>query len=63
MTNKEKQNLMTVKEVCLYLQIHPMTFYRWAKSGKLPTVKLGNRYRVVKSKLDKLFESNPKEKK
>ena len=52
MTDKE---LMTVAEVCDYLQIHRITFYRWAKQGKIPAVKVGKSYRVVRSKLESIF--------
>jgi excisionase family DNA binding protein len=54
---KRHADLMTVKEVCEYLQIHPITFYRWAKEEKIPALKIGGNYRVMRSKLDAMFEA------
>jgi excisionase family DNA binding protein len=34
---------LTVKEVAEYLRVHPLTVYTWAKSGRLPCIRLSKR--------------------
>ena len=37
--------LITPKEVAVFFCVSPRTVQRWAKSGKLPSIKIGGSYR------------------
>lgn len=39
------KRLMTVEEVAEYLRVRPSTVYDWAKTGKIPGVKMGRLWR------------------
>ena len=57
----ESRDVMTPKQVAEYLQLHPMTIYRYIKQGKIPAAKIGRRYRIKKENVDKLLtETNAK---
>jgi excisionase family DNA binding protein len=45
---------LTVKEVAEHLRVHPWTVYMWARSGRLPCIRLSKRsLRFLKSDIDK----------
>jgi excisionase family DNA binding protein len=44
--------LLTIEEASKYLDIHPMTLYKWAKKKKIPAAKLGRNWRFRKEILD-----------
>ena len=46
---------LSVKEIAAYLQIHPMTVYKYLKSRKIPATKVGGQWRTRKDVLDKYF--------
>jgi excisionase family DNA binding protein len=54
---------LTVKEVAERLRVHPMTIYMWARSGRLPCIRLSKRsLRFLASDIDKyekLHTSSP----
>lgn len=53
--------VMTPKQVAEYLQLHPMTIYRYINQGKLPAAKIGGRYRIKRESVEKLLaETNVK---
>ncbi|MGO9450778.1 MAG: helix-turn-helix domain-containing protein [Candidatus Binataceae bacterium] len=37
--------VMTLKELCAYLHIHPATLYRLVRKGEIPFFKIGDEYR------------------
>ena len=41
----QADDIMSMKEVCAYLRVHPSTLYRMIKSGQLPHFKIGSDYR------------------
>lgn len=43
---------MTVEEVAEYLRIRPTTVYEWAKSGKIPAVKMGRLWRFESEEIE-----------
>ena len=45
--------LITVKEVAEYLSVKPVTVRRKAKSGEIPSIKIGNRLRFDKQQIDR----------
>lgn len=46
----------TIKEVAEMLKVVYMTVYRWVKSGKLESYKVGKKFMIKKSDLDKFIE-------
>ncbi len=52
--SKDKE-ILTLKEVAAYLNLHLMTAYELVRKGKLPAIKIGGQYRAKKSEIDKLF--------
>ncbi len=53
----ELRDIMTPKQVAEYLQLHPVTIYRYINDGKLAAVKIGGRYRIKREALEKLLAS------
>lgn len=53
---KEIEKLLTQQEVCEILQISGSTFFRLARSGRLPAVKIGQQWRVRPSVLNRYIE-------
>ena len=51
----EAREVMTPKQVAEYLQLHPMTIYRYISTGKLPAAKIGGRYRIKRAVVDRLL--------
>ena len=39
------EELVTVQEVASYLKMNPQTIYRFAQRGRIPAIKVGNRWR------------------
>jgi excisionase family DNA binding protein len=37
----EVEEYLTVKQVAKYLQVKPLTIYQWARTKKIPAVKIG----------------------
>jgi excisionase family DNA binding protein len=51
----EAREVMTPKQVAEYLQLHPITIYRYISTGKLPAAKIGGRYRIKREIVEKLL--------
>ena len=51
----EAREVMTPKQVAAYLQLHPMTIYRYISTGKLPAAKIGGRYRIKREIVENLL--------
>jgi len=54
--NMQKDNnkeIMTVKEVADYLNIHPLTVQKYARAGKIPAFKIGTDWRFHKEYIEK----------
>ncbi len=51
----EVREVMTPKQVAEYLQLHPMTIYRYISTGKLPAAKIGGRYRIKREIVENLL--------
>jgi len=45
------EKLLTIEEASKYLDIHPYTLYRWAKTKKIPAIKMGRVWRFRKERL------------
>jgi excisionase family DNA binding protein len=44
----EDQEVLTVKDVCDLLRVHPSTLYKMIKEGKVPTFRIGSKWRFRK---------------
>lgn len=53
---KEKDKLLTSKEVCQILKIHRVTLHRLLKSGRIPGFKVGHEWRFRYGEVDKYLE-------
>jgi excisionase family DNA binding protein len=48
--------IMTIEELAVYLQLHPLTVRSLARAGELPTFKVGRQWRVKRDMLDRWLE-------
>ncbi len=48
--------LFGVEEVAAYLDVAPITVYRWCREGRLPCVKAGRGWRIRRAALDDFLE-------
>ena len=44
--------IMTTKELGEYLRLHPITICKLSKEGKIPSVRIGSRWRFDKEVID-----------
>jgi excisionase family DNA binding protein len=51
-----EREVMNVDQAARYLGLSSDTMYKYLSSGKLPAFKLGNRWRLKKSTLDRWME-------
>ena len=54
--NMQKDNnkeILTVKDVAEYLNIHPLTVQKYARAGKIPAFKIGTDWRFHKEYIEK----------
>ena len=49
---KPNDQLLTVKQIADYLQINPMTVYKWISQGRIPCIKLSGH--LVRFDLEKV---------
>ena len=54
---KAKQ-VMTVKEIAEYLDVHPMTIYKYVQDGKIPAFKIGASWRIRRDSIKKWMDEN-----
>jgi len=57
------EEYLTAKQVAKYLQVKPLTVYQWARTNKIPAVKIGRIWRFKKNTIDNFLEKKPKKKK
>jgi len=53
---------LTAKQVAKYLQVKPLTVYQWARTNKIPAVKIGRIWRFKKNTIDNFFRKETQEK-
>jgi len=46
-------SVLTVKELAVYLRIHPSTIYRLLKRGQLPAFRIGSDWRFNVEEIDR----------
>ncbi|HDQ26600.1 MAG TPA: DNA-binding protein [bacterium] len=49
----EEAEIMTVKEVALYLKMKPVTIYKLAKEGRIPAFKVASFWRFKRGLIDR----------
>ena len=54
------EEYLTTKQVAKYLQVKPLTVYQWAKSNKIPAVKIGRIWRFKREAIDNFLEDQLK---
>ncbi len=52
------KDVMTIKDVAEYLDVHPMTIYKYVKNGKIPAFKIGTSWRIRKDSINKWMKDN-----
>jgi len=57
--SKSKQ-VMTIKDIADYMDMHPMTIYKYVKEGKIPAFKIGSSWRIRRDTIKKWIEDNEK---
>ena len=58
-----ESDIMTVKDLALYLKIAEKTAYRFASEGKLPGFKVVSAWRFRRKEIDQWIEKQRKDKK
>lgn len=53
-----EQNLLTVKEVAVFLKLSLLTIYKYIRERKLEAIQFGGHYRIDKQSLDKFINSH-----
>ena len=51
--------ILKIKEVSDYLKIPVSTVYKLIQEGKIPAIKLGKHWRLMKRDIDRLFIESP----
>lgn len=52
-----ENDILTVKEVAEYLRIGERSVYKLIKLGKLPAVRILNKWRINKTQIDEIFKN------
>jgi excisionase family DNA binding protein len=56
MTLRSDRDLLTVEEVAAYLDVQPVTIYRWCREGRLPCFKLSKGWRIRRAALEEFLQ-------
>jgi excisionase family DNA binding protein len=51
--DSDASKVLTVKELSVYLKVHPSTIYRQLKRGRLPAFKVGSDWRFNVESIDR----------
>lgn len=54
-----ENDLLTVKEVAIYLRVSRVTVWRWCQQGLIPASRVGHHWRIRRANLLSLFEMHP----
>ena len=52
MAGKQADDVMTIDELAAYLKLSKSSLYQFARTGKVPGVKIGEQWRFQKSAID-----------
>lgn len=56
MTLPHDRELLSAEEVAAYLDVQPVTIYRWCREGRLPCLKLGKAWRIRRTALEAFLQ-------
>jgi excisionase family DNA binding protein len=56
-SNSTAQAWATVTDVATYLQVAPITIYRWLESSKIPAHRVGRQWRFKYDEVDRWIHS------
>ena len=51
--------ILTIKEVCDLLQIHPTTVYKLIRKGKIPSFRIGSDWRFRRDRIMRWMAEEP----
>lgn len=54
---KAKQ-VMTVKDIAEYLDMHPMTIYKFVREGRIPAFKVGTSWRIKRESIQRWIKEH-----
>ena len=54
---RNKEQIMTLREVAQYLGLHVMTVYKLTREGRVPAAKIGGQWRFKRDVLDEWLET------
>jgi len=57
------REVLTIKGVAEYLNVHPMTIYKYVKEGKIPAFKIGTSWRIRRGSMEAWMEENEQQRK
>ncbi len=55
--NREPGDVMTVAQVADYLHLHKLTIYRYIRERKLPAIRLGRSFRVMRDDVHRFLDA------
>lgn len=53
-----ENELLTVKEVAVYLRVSRVTVWRWCQQGVIPASRIGHHWRIRRTSLLDIFENS-----
>ncbi len=59
----KSKEVMTVKDIAEYMDIHPMTIYKYVKEGEIPAFKIGSNWRIRRDSIQKWMKDNEQQRK
>ncbi|MBU4343046.1 MAG: helix-turn-helix domain-containing protein [Candidatus Omnitrophica bacterium] len=54
----QTKEVLTVRDVARFLDVHPMTIYKYVKEGKIPAFKIGANWRIRRDSIRKWIDAN-----
>jgi len=57
------KEVMTVKDIAEYMDMHPMTIYKYVKEGNIPAFKIGSSWRIRRESIQKWIKENEQQRK
>lgn len=52
-------DVLTVEQAAEYLQTSKVTVWRWLADGRLPGAKIGGRWRILRSEINRVLSGEP----
>lgn len=54
----KSKDILTIKDVADYMDVHPMTIYKYVKNGRIPAFKIGTSWRIRRDSISKWIEES-----